>query len=163
MKTRIAIVAAGTAVCLCSIFAGPFHSATAAASPGREPGGSGGKQRLRRDQRLEREQRLTLRTLEDLRFLRAQVAGEQAELEREIDAVAPLEAIIREDDLRAMGDLLDGYDDWLAENEAAADGNLARLSSLKPTGDGRWPEHYATLAKGFRQFAGNDGPVVGAV
>lgn len=107
-----------------------------------------------KDRRQEREKRLTLRTLEDLRFLRAQAATEQTDLTREIDAIAPLETIVRDEDLRAMSDLLDSYDDWLAENEAAADNNLTLLASRQAVADGHWPEYYATLANGFKQYEG---------
>lgn len=115
--------------------------------------GETGKRLSARGMRLEQEKRLALRSLEDLRFLLSLVETERRELSREIDAIALLELPDREADLRQIVELFDSYGDWLKENEAEFDNDLATLSTGNAALNGQWPGRYAAMATEFRKFA----------
>ncbi|NVN89152.1 MAG: hypothetical protein HXX11_00995 [Desulfuromonadales bacterium] len=148
-SVRACIGACLFGVCLCLV---PSDPATAAGK--RESGRETGQRLSERDKRLEREKRLTLRSLEDLRFLLSLVKTEQSELSREIDAITLLALPNREDDLRNIMELFDSYGDWLQEHEEELDADLSVLSSGSAAPDGQWPGRYSALSAGFKTFEG---------
>ncbi len=134
----------GISLCLCL-------SAPAAGKAGASK--ETGKRLSAQGIRLEQEKRLALRSLEDLRFLLSLVETERGELGKEIDAIALLEVPDREADLRQIAELFDSYGDWLKENEAEFDTDLATLSSGNMVLDAQWPGRYAAMATEFKKFA----------
>lgn len=80
------------------------------------------------------------------------VETERRELSREIDAITLLEVPDGDADLRQIMELFDRYGDWLKENEAEFDDDLATLSSGNGALDAQWPERNAAMATEFRKF-----------
>jgi len=102
--------------------------------------------------RVEREKRLLLRTVDDLDGLLALAGKEVSGLEREIDAIKPLESPARETDLRDVIGWYSGYGDWLRERRAEHEDDLAQLSSGHRPADGGWSDRYDGMAAAFKAF-----------
>lgn len=133
-------------------FSLPLSADAETSGPARPPDAEAGRRIAERERRVEGEKRLLLRTLEDLRALHSLAARETAVLERETDAITPLEAAARERDLHELVDWYYGYSDWLKEKLAELDGDLARLSSGRAQPEGSWPGRYAGMAAKFKGF-----------
>lgn len=105
-----------------------------------------------RDIQGEREKRLLLQTIDDLGALLSITSREMAELERETDSVALLELSVRKTDLRDLMDWYADFSDWLKENQALFDDDLAWLAADRGNTVGNWPQRYAGMAAGFKGF-----------
>jgi len=116
------------------------RTAVAAADP--PPG-----RMVERGQRLEREKRFLMRALDDLRDERRMTEEDIGELEKQIDAVTPLESARRTDDFQELLDWHYGYLDWLGEQSAEFEADLAQLSISAPAGGEPWEKRYARMAK----------------
>lgn len=132
----------------------PGLSGLAAAAEKRDAGRETGQRLTERNKRLEREKRLSLRSLEDVRFLLALAGSEQSKLSREIDTITLLTLPDRETDLRNMMELFEGYADWLQEHADELDADLSVLSSGSTTPDGQWPGRLLAMSTGFKTFQG---------
>jgi hypothetical protein len=102
---------------------------------------------VERGQRLEREKRFLMRALDDLRNERKMTEEDIGELEKQIDAITPLESARRTDDFQELLDWHYGYLDWLGEQSAEFEADLAQLSSTAPSGGEPWERRYAGMAK----------------
>jgi hypothetical protein len=102
---------------------------------------------VERGQRLEREKRFLLRALDDLRDERSMTEEDIGDLEKQIDAVTPLESARRTDDFQELLDWHYGYLDWLGEQSAEFETDLAELSAAAPAGGEPWEKRYASMAK----------------
>ena len=102
---------------------------------------------VERGQRLEREKRFLMRALDDLKDERRMTEDDIGELEKQIDAITPLESARRTDDFQELLDWHYGYLDWLGEQSAEFEADLAQLSASAPAGGESWENRYARMAK----------------
>lgn len=111
-----------------------------------------GTRSSRQDMLRERQKRLVLRSIDDLRWLMTLADTTEADLDREIDAITPLEPSVRGRDLRNLLDVVIRYGDWLEEMQAQFDDELALLSSGQPPLDEGWTQRYDAAAESFSAF-----------
>jgi chromosome segregation ATPase len=99
---------------------GPAAAATAKPQTGRS---------MDKEQRVERVKRFLQRTVEDLNLSRQLVEEDIDELEKQIDAIPPLEPLQREADLLSLLDTSYSYLDWLKDRIDEFEEDLGELSA----------------------------------
>ncbi len=105
-----------------SVFCSPATAAAGNPSAGRA---------AEREKRVERVRRFLQRTIDDLNDTQKLASEDIDELEKQVDAITLLESSQREADFQGLLDWYNSYLDWLREQSAEFEADLARLSAAR--------------------------------
>ncbi len=119
-----------------SVFCTPAAAAAANPSAGR----AGEKEK-----RVERLRRFLQRTTDDLNDTQKLASEDIDDLEKQVDAIALLESSQREADFQGLLDWYNGYLDWLREQNAGFEADLARLSAARLQESQQMGERFAEI------------------
>jgi len=138
------------------LLAPPFdcQAGERSASPERMSQGSQREDPTTEERSREREKRFIMRTLDELNNALSLTQEEIKELEKEIDAITPLESYQRENDFTSLLDWYHDYDDGLRKEIGAFEDDLALLSAGPAQGIGRWKGRFNGILKKQEALAG---------
>jgi hypothetical protein len=113
----------------------------AAAAAGKPPV----SQAVETERRGERLKRFLQRTIDDLKESHALAEEDISELDKQIDAITPLESSQREADFQSLLDWYYGYLGWLKEQIEEFDDDLTQLSSFMLSDNEEWGTRFEEI------------------